>query len=221
MQLAPNNEMSLKGWAHLNLLTQAKKHLKSARAKAPFPHQHMDKFPDHPMQLPKELFAHAYTACDQPKLATQPNLDLAHMAAPQRQSHHTVKSDTGTSVTCPGASRNEVLGILAAMFGSHVMTTHDAPALPLLQTPQTSTTPALPTWATPEKQAPTPALPTWAMPENEAKHAPPQEPSPAAGISLALPRPPRLESLEADADADKTVEDDEAIMREVLAKKGR
>ena len=90
LQLASKSEVGVKSWAHMNILTQLKKHLKQARCKTPFPLIHMPEFPDHPMQLPEEIFAHCYTESDPPRLLNQLNSDFVHLSAPMRTNHHTL-----------------------------------------------------------------------------------------------------------------------------------
>ena len=205
LQLASKSEVGVKAWAHMNILTQLKKHLKQVRCKTPFPLIHMEKFPDHPMQLPKEIFAHCYTESDPPRLLTQLNLDFVHLSAPKRTNHHTLKpdygtivrSDSSTSLTQPSPSKKDVLGVLSSLFGRQGVQGHEALSQASLQTPLKLTTPALKLSTTPDKEA-----------------------QPAAGIPLALPKPQRVPApQETDAEAAEKVADDEAIMNSAVAKK--
>ena len=130
---------------------------------------------------------------------SQPNLDCVHQLAPRRQSHHSVKSDTDTSVTSPNLSKTVVLGMLSSMFG-----------------PQQ--------WqSTSQRMEVERHLADCSTPQSHSKQEELQTPAkesatPAVGIEMRLPKPPTLPTT-ADAQADEAVDDDVANLTRMLEAK--
>ena len=78
---------------NLSQLALGEVQLKKAREKSVFAHPHIDVFPESPMQLPADVYQHAYIAPEVPHLWSPDLLDRLHMEAPQRKSHRTCQKN--------------------------------------------------------------------------------------------------------------------------------